>query len=257
MNPTVLPNQEGFTQDQMDVLKNYLTANSNISVNQPQNLKSNASQVAPDSQNKKSDIFDPNAKFGAKELGYIASNLPGMYNLMKGANPEKTQFERFNPENVDLSGARELMNKQAALASAQNRANIRNNATSSGQALANLAAGNASINSNLQDQILQSLLQEKMANANINNQAGQLNTNISMQENIANAQNRAMADSMIGLGLSDIGMNTQGYFRDKGLQKENTRMNNQNYDLINNLFANYKWGVDPQQDKLMIQFLPK
>jgi hypothetical protein len=219
--------------------------------------ENSASQVAPDSQNKKSDIFDPNAKFGAKELGYIASNLPGMYNLMKGANPEETQFERFNPENVDLSGARELMNKQAALASAQNRTNIRNNATSSGQALANLAAGNASINSNLQDQILQSLLQEKMANANINNQAGQLNTNISIQENIANAQNRAMADSMIGLGLSDIGMNTQGYFRDKGLQKENTRMNNQNYDLINNLFANYKWGVDPQQDKLMIQFLPK
>lgn len=226
------------------------SANSTNYGNYVQNPNSN--------QNSGSNFFDPNAKFGAKEAGLLASNAAGVYNIIKGMNPAETEFERFTPETIDLARQRESAERDTAVGRAIQGYNVRNNATSSGQALSNLAAGNSALTNNLIQNKLSSFLNEETTNAQIRNNAGAMNTQIANNEIIANEQNKAMADSLIGLGLSDIGQNTQGYLRDKGLQQENRRYNDQTFGIINQLFPNYQWGKDPANDQYMINFvLPK
>lgn len=217
-------------------MKQYYAANNlkQPAVQNPniKNYKSNTEDPSnPSTADKKKNFYDPEAKFGTKEAGYLASNLGPMYNMLKGLRPETTEFERAVAEEVDLTQQRNLAEKQANMAKTNQRGNIRNLASTSGQALSNLAASNSAITSNLQDVLAQSYMNEENTNAQIRNQVNAMNTQIAMQEKIANEQNKAMADSLTGMGLTDVGMNTQGYFRDKGMQTENTRYNNMLWNM--------------------------
>ncbi len=207
-------------------------------------------------QQKGYDFYDPNNKFGAKEVGLLTSNLSAFNNLIQGAKkPAETEFERMETENVDLSSQRQAAEKQAAMARNIQASNVRGNATSSGQALSNLAAGNSAITSGLQDTLLQSYLNEQNANVGINNQANRFNTQVANEEIIANEQNKAMRDSLTGLGLADVGQNVQSYMFDKGMQKANTKYNDQSLNVINQLTQNYRWGLDKEKDQYMLQFV--
>lgn len=196
-------------------------------------------------------------KFGREEAALLASNLPGIQNLMSSLSPEITTFDRVDPELIDLSKQRQLTADEAAMARKVARGNVRGNAKSSGEALSALSASSAAITRNKMQTDLQSYLSEETTNAQIENQAENLNTQITNQEIVANEQNRAMADSLAGLGLSDLSNNFQGYFRDKGLAEENERYNKQTISLVNEMFPNYKWNIDPDQDKYMIEFVNK
>ena len=179
-------------------------------------------------------------KIGSQELGLLASNLPALDNMLKSTNVEKTKYEKYTPETLDLSEVRTRNQRDTDMARKAQNEIIRGNANSSGEALSALSAGNAALTSGQMEADLTSLLQEKSANNAIRNQAGQVNTQISNQENDANAQNRAMAKGLGNMALSDVGMNTQGYMRDKTLTEADLQKNTTLLQTINAIAPNYK-----------------
>lgn len=190
-----------------------------------------------------------------EEYGLLASNLPALDNTLKSLNPAVTNFNRVDPEEVDLSRQRQLTERQGTIGRNINRENIRGNATSSGQALSALASGNAAITESLIQSDLQSLMNEETTNVGIRNQADQMNTQIGNQEIIANEQNNAMAQSIGNMALADMGNNSQGYMRDKKLTRENLRQNERVMSIVNQLAPNYKIGTDPNTDEMIIKFI--
>lgn len=192
-------------------------------------------------------------KFGNEEMALGLSLLPATQNLAYSLKkPEKTKFEKVHPELISLMAERDLARKETNRSRTIARENIRGNSTNSGQVLSNLAAANSSLTENLMDKYTQSFSSEANANAQIRNNAAQMNTQIGNQEIIANEQNSAMAKSIGNKALADIGTNSQGYLRDKKLSSENARQNERTMQIINGIFPNYKWGADPEKDNQML-----
>lgn len=147
-------------------------------------------------------------------LGYFASNIGNIYDLTQASKETpKNKFGRANFETVDYSAARTEAEKQAAIGRAIARENARNS-TSAGGGMTNRVIANALISSGLGSQLGQSYMQEANANAQIKNQENQINTNITMQERIADQQDLAKRLSTTSQALHGIGMNTQGFVRD-------------------------------------------
>lgn len=191
-------------------------------------------------------------KFGNEELALLMSNLPAFDNALKSITPAKTNFNRVTPEEINLDKARLLLDKNASTARAINRENVRGTASSSGQALSALSAGNSSIADSLGNAKLQSIIQEETTNVGIRNQANQTNTSIANQEIIANEQNEAMAKSLFNMALADVSSNTQGFLKDKKLTKENLSQNKRLMSVINSISPNYNW--DDDNGELAIKF---
>jgi len=183
-------------------------------------------------------------QFGNEEKAMLASSLPALDNMLKGMKPEVTKFDRVTPETISLQPQRDASERQAAIARAIQRENVRGNAKSSGQALSALSSGNSALTENLTGNLMQSYMSEENANAQIRNQANQANTQISQQETIANEQNRAMAATLKNMGLSNISTNYQGYLKDKKMGSENIRQNKRIMSMINATFPNYNWEED-------------
>jgi len=193
-------------------------------------------------------------KFGAPEIGAIASGLPAMANLVMGAKgPANTEFEKVTPQTISLQKQRDLAGRDTAVARSIARENARGSG-SSGAALSRMAAANSALTEGKIRGDLQSYLQEESMNTRIRNQADQTNTDIRNREIIANEQNAAAADKFRGTGLADLANVAQGYTKDKSLFAENDRYNKQVLGAINASFPNYKWGKNPETDEMMIQF---
>jgi hypothetical protein len=196
-------------------------------------------------------------KFGEEEAGLIAASLPAIQNLMRSISSEKTHFPRYTPEELNLDRARQATAKDEAMARAVARANVRGTGRTSGEVISGLSAQSAAITESKMASDLQSYLQEESANVATRNEAKRLNTQIAMQEYIANEQNRAMAKSLSNLGISDLGASFQGYLKDKKLTRENEKYNKEVLSLINQMFPEYRWGVDPDSDEKVIEFVSK
>jgi hypothetical protein len=193
--------------------------------------------------------------FGYAEAGLVASNLAGVDNFIKSLKPAQTKFDRINLDELDLSEARLMNARNQAQGLRQSQGNIRNNASSSGQALSNLAANNAALTEQKMNADLSTYLQENQTNVGIRNQEKSANNQISREEYIANEQNRANAQSVGNIALANIGNNTQGYFRDKVMTKADDQQNARVQEVINSMGYNYRYGTDPATDKLFLEFI--
>lgn len=123
--------------------------------------------------------------YGVPMVGYAAqalSNLPALFN-----KPAKVNFQRVNPETIDLSPQREearrMRNLQIAMS--QKQAGQMDNA---GQAGAYANAAVSGILGDYGNSFNQSIGAEKTANVGIRNQAQAQNAQIQMQEQIARQQ---------------------------------------------------------------------
>ena len=187
-------------------------------------------------------------------LGAIASSLPYLFDLGVASTPEQTRFDRVDLNEMSLDKQRELTRRNSALARLMTRKNVRQHATSSGQALSNLAAGNAAITEQQIQGDLQSFLAEEQANTNIKNQEQLTNQQISMQEIIANEQNKAVSQGQASKVFHGLSETAQGAIKDANLKAENIRYNQEGVQIINSMFPNYNWGVNPENNQMMIQF---
>lgn len=187
-------------------------------------------------------------------LGALASSLPYLFDLGVASTPEQTRFDRVDLNEVNLGKQRELTRRNSALARLMTRQNVRQHATSSGQALSNLAAGNAAITEQQIQGDLQSFLAEEQANTNIKNQEQLTNQQVSMQETIANEQNKAVSQGQASKAFHGLSETAQGAIKDANLKAENLRYNQEGVQIINSMFPHYNWGVNPENDQMMIQF---
>ena len=164
--------------------------------------------------------------------GYFASNIGNMNDLIQSSQPTKdNDFGRMNPNLVNYDAQRKELENQAGVSRAISRENARNSG-GAGSAMTNQVISNALVNSNLGSGLSQSYMGEANANAQIRNQAEQVNTNIGMQEEIANQQDQAMGDSVKSKALHSIGQNTQGYVRDIKAAEVGNMNNKMWFDLV-------------------------
>lgn len=194
-------------------------------------------------------------KFGNEEGALLASSLPAIYQLIKGSKPAVTKFDKVKPDLVNLNSQRKGVTQEGDRAKRTALEIARSIGGGSGSVLAAMSAMNSKINQQVMDKLSDSYTNENIQNVGIKNQANYTNTNISMQEKIANEQNKAMSDSLIAHSLSNLGTNAQMYSRDKKLSKVNKEQNDNQLNVMNQMFPNFKWGEDPNSDKLMIQFI--
>lgn len=164
-------------------------------------------------------------KFGTDEKALLASSLPAISNLINSGHKGATTFDRAHLDTISLDAERAAIKDAIVKARAIQNENVRGTATSSGDALAALSAGNAGLTSQEMGALRESYANEANANVGIKNQEAMTNVQISNEEVIARQQDQAMRDSVRNLGLADIGSNAQGYMKDKSLEKENLFQN--------------------------------
>lgn len=191
--------------------------------------------------------------FDNEEAALLASSVGSVDNLIAAADNSRTNFNRVTPSLISLNNQRENIDSDIAMARQIGRENVRGNATSSGQALSNLAAMNASLTQQQQRALGESYANEANANSQIINQNRGINAQIANEEVLANEQNKDIRRSVQNQALTDIGGNTQMYLRDKKLTEENKRQNERVVDVINSLGYNYKWTDD--NGELALQFM--
>ena len=194
-------------------------------------------------------------KFGNEEIALGLSMLPSMYNVAKGWKPTVTNFQNINPNLVNLEGEREALRREAGKARLIANENVRQIGGGSGSALAALATQSSAINDSKMKGLSDSYQREQIANVGTLNDMAVRNTGINNEEILANEQNQAMPDSLKSLGLSDLSSNAQDYLRDKKLTKANEKSNKMKLDAMNSLFPNYKWGINKENDELMMEYV--
>jgi len=195
------------------------------------------------------------SKIGNEEMALGLSMLPGLYNVAKGWKPDVTNFQNMNPNLVNLESERENLRREAGKARLIANENVRNIGGGSGTALAALAAQSSAINDSKMKGLSDSYQREHLANVTTLNDFLVRNNSINNEEIVANEQNKAMSDSLKSLGLSDLSNNAQGYLRDKELNRANDKSNKMKLDAMNSLFPNYKWGIDPENDKMVLEYV--
>ncbi len=164
--------------------------------------------------------------------GYFASNIGNLNDLIESAQPtEANQFGRMNPNTVNLDAQRKELEKQAGVSRAIARENARSSG-GAGSAMTNQVIANALVNSNLGSGLSQSYMTEANTNAQIRNQAEQINTQIGMQEEIANQQDEAMGKSVRSKALHSIGANTDTHLKDITSAEVGNLNNKMWFDLV-------------------------
>jgi hypothetical protein len=184
-------------------------------------------------------------KYGAPEKALLASNLPAIANLINSRSKGMDSFDRINLDEVSMDAERGAIKEAIARAKATNRENVRGTATSAGEALAAMSAGNAGLAGKEMDALSASYANEANINTQIRNQEELGNTDISNQEMIARLQDTAMRDSVRNLALSDLGSNAQGYWKDKSMTAENLLQN----DMIMSLLKTGEYEMVPDGSK--------
>lgn len=173
---------------------------------------------APDNtgvyQNAKLDKFD--------YLTMGAQALPGFYNLGKGLKGSKPiQYDRLAPNLVDYSSSARVTNDAYDQQANITNEAIRSNATSAGQALTNKIAHSNIAAKQKADALSQ--INEKQFNTNqqIRGSVDQSNLQVSINEEIANAQQDAANQQAIATGLGQLGNAAGMINRDRNIMKTN------------------------------------
>lgn len=190
---------------------------------------SQAGEAAADDKNYWQKVKE---NFGKPEAGLLMSQLPAISNLIGNMKPVTSKFDRVNLDEVSLEAERQSLAKAVDRARRVQRENVRGTATSSGEALAALSAGNAGLTSREMDSLSEIMQREKNANIQINNQEKLTNLNISNQENLARQQDEAMKATVRSAALANMSENAQGYLKDKSLIEENQAANKRLLSLL-------------------------
>lgn len=172
---------------------------------------------------------NPNSGYPAQKADPwipLAQSAGDIFALAKSQKPQKDiKLARYSPEMIDYSREREIASKQANMANQIAQANIRRNASSSGQALSNTVASNAINNSALMNTLSQSNQAQENINNQMRNQAMLTNNATSNQEQELNMKNKAQLAFMQQQALSNIGANTANFGVD---QRKINAQNNTN-----------------------------
>ena len=182
-----------------------------------------------------------------------ADMLPYLSDLATAAKKDKTKYPKINLERVNLERERLLARKRTDIARKINRGNARN-ANSSGQALSYLATTGAAAQENLMDHDLQSLTREEQMNTSISNREKEMNNQIKINEITANEQNEANRDTLKSNAVHGMSTSAQTAIKDKNLNAAHTFNQRKAMEVINQMFPQYQWGVNPENDQLAIQF---
>lgn len=196
---------------------------------------------------------------GIQTAGNVASMIPGISPVGAILNsvgpiaqgigtlidgPDKTKFERIKPAFVNYEPVIQNLKKAAGDAYATSREGIVNNATNSGQLLSNMVTSRSSIGSNLGKQIGDVKMQEGNINTQIQNQTNSQNSQIAMNETIANEQNKAAYRQAIYGALSDVGNIGAGFVKDNALLKAQGINDQRTLNMLSGLPGRYHWVMD-------------
>lgn len=191
----------------------------------------------------------------------LAQSAGDIFALAKSMKPQKDiKLARYSPEMIDYSREREIASKQANMANQIAQANIRRNASSSGQALSNTVASNAINNSALMNTLSQSNQAQENVNNQMRNQAMLTNNATSNQEQELNMKNKAQLAFMQQQALTNIGANTANFGvdqkKDKAQEKYNKMVmgmaDNPDYKILPDGKGGLTWlyvGKDKKEDK--------
>lgn len=170
--------------------------------------------------------------FNEEEQALLSSQLPNLAQLATAGRRGNTTFDRVRLGEVNLDSDRRQVESSIDKARRVQRENVRGTATSAGEALSALSAGNAGLTQAEMDAMTGINERERNANIQINNQENMTNVGISNQETIARQQDDAMRDSVKQLALSGMSDNYQGYIKDKKMSKENEASNKRLLSLL-------------------------
>ncbi len=155
----------------------------------------------------------------------LASSLPAIQNMINSQNKTNTTFNRLHLNDINLDQERSNLKSAIARARAAHEHNVRGTATSSGDALAALSAGNAGLSSQEASGIADINAAERNANTQIHNRQAEVNLGLSNEEMIARQQDAAMKASVNNMAVANLGENANTYLRDKKLDIKNQEYN--------------------------------
>jgi len=155
----------------------------------------------------------------------LATSLPDLQNLIRSQSKANTKFDRLQLNDIDLEQERASLKEAIARARAVQDKNVRGTATSSGDALAALSAGNAGLSSQESEGLARINANERNANTQMQNRQAEVNLGISNEEFVARQQDEAMRASVSNAAISNMGQNTNTYLRDKKLDVKNEDYN--------------------------------
>lgn len=212
----------------------------------PELAKSNQMITAPNVKPQERSLQTRYPDTNISPAGALMSSIGPVSQLIGSTinREDDVNFARVNPQEVDYSRTEQILDRNAASARRLNVSNVRNNATSSGQLLSNLVAGNVGINSNLNEQVAKLRESEDNTNVGIRNQANYANTDIANNEAIARQQNKAAYRQAVYGALTDIGNIGAGYKRDNAMLDAQTTMNNRILDTLNSSGSRYGYYLD-------------
>ena len=185
--------------------------------------------------------YSPYMQIGSQILQGVGQNMGNLYDLKRGKETEVEKYDRLTAN---------LLNADAT--KANNKRLYKNNL----DALKGAVSGSSSayiqsrmgmdINRMSQDQLAQQAVDN--ANAGILNTTGAANQQISTNEKIANAQNRAMGRNLKSNAYSKIGQNIMG----QTLDDNATKMDSKTLDAI--IASNPKWANSAEGKAYIKQF---
>ena len=185
--------------------------------------------------------YSPYMQIGSQILQGVGQNVGNLYDLKRSKETEVEKYDRLTAN---------LLNADAT--KANNKRLYKNNL----DALKGAVSGNPSayiqsrigmaINRMQQDELAQQAVDN--ANASILNTTGAANQQISTNEKIANAQNRAMGRNLKSNAYSKIGQNIMG----QTLDANATKMDSKTLDAI--IASNPKWANSAEGKAYIKQF---
>ena len=166
------------------------------------------------------------SNWGPEETALLstgAANLGTMIASSLGNDP--TSFDRVTKTPIKLDAQKKEVKASSDRAKKTLRKNVRNIATSSGEALAALSAGNAGIEARENQMLNQISDQETLMNTRDEQNVKQMNANIAIKEAEAKQMDEAVAQTTLQNAMTTLSENIQGYTKDKAMSKENLAAN--------------------------------
>lgn len=162
--------------------------------------------------------YDPTLG-GASPIPLIAQ-LASSAAMYRGANANAINYDRVNPEEIDLSSEREDARKRADIARLMALRNARGLGLNAGEVATLGTASQESIDSGLSSTLGKSYLNEALTNAQNRQRASQINANIGMRETDSRLREKDAVTGFRQQAIQDAINGTSKYFGDvqKGRQ---------------------------------------
>lgn len=179
-------------------------------------------------------------KYDAITMG--AQLLPAMYNIGQGLRKQKpVDLGRMTPNLVNYDSSRKASEDSFNQQSKILNESIRENATSSGQALSNRVAFANRAALDKANQLGQINEREYNTNQQIRGNADQVNLQIRANEEMIDAQNKGISQTSIGMGLAQIGQAAGTINRDRNLR-------NTEREIIGMMGQGSDFGIEYDED---------